>query len=207
MDFKGMNTLNFIRVLNQLADREYLFSIIAYGAAPTVYGRKPSSLMTFTKNARNLYGLWSRFKNEVCKELELEFVELKDTQDSVRVLFYRRELLDECINRKECREFLKEMGYREGLGVKDCLEQLKNRFEYICPHEIGIFLGIPVEDVLGFIAYKGENSIICKYWKVYHNPKRAKALFGSYDSARAAVREAIEKLHVHKAEDNLLFTP
>ncbi len=184
-------TLNFMTLLNELPDREYLASVIAYGTAPTVRGEKPSSLMTFTRNGRSLYDLWNTFKMETAEELKLEFMELNDKKDSVRVLFYKRELLEECINKKECREFLNSMGYRRAATLEECLHELKLRFERICPHEIGVFLGIPVEDVAGFISYKGVNSILCRYWKVYHNPDAASMLFESYDRAREHIRKAI----------------
>ena len=37
------------------------------------------------------------------------------------------------------------------------------------PHEIGLFLGYPVEDVLGFIENAGQNCKCCGCWKVYCN--------------------------------------
>ena len=37
------------------------------------------------------------------------------------------------------------------------------------PHEIGVFLGYPLEDVLGFIENGGRNCLYCGCWKVYAN--------------------------------------
>lgn len=183
--------LNFINLLKRLPARDYLLSVIAYGAAPTVREEKPSSLITFTKSGRDLYGLWSRFKAEVCGILDLEYVQLGRRPDSVRVLFYKRRLLEACINRQDCREYLHSLGYESSLELDECINRLKQRFRHICPHEIGIFLGIPVEDVVGFIRHKGGNSLLCSYWKVYHNPERARSLFESFDKARDEVKTFI----------------
>ncbi len=191
MDLQKINQLNFINLLNKLPAQDYFLSVIAYGAAPTLREEKPSSLMTFTKSNRNLYELWNKFKTDVCNELELEFVQLGHKPHSVRVLFYKRRPLEDCINRKDSREYLHGLGYEPYFELEECIDRLKQRFNHICPHEIGIFLGIPVEDVVGFIRHKGENSLICRYWKVYHEPEKARSLFESFDRAREEIRASI----------------
>ena len=79
--------LGFIELLNRLPDQEYIYSVIAYGTAPTIREKKPSSLMSFPQSGRNLYDLWHAMKWEVCRELRLEFLELSDSKDSIKVLF------------------------------------------------------------------------------------------------------------------------
>ena len=49
------------------------------------------------------------------------------------------------------------------------------------PHEIGLFLGYPPEDVAGFIRHQGSHYKLCGKWKVYGDVERAKALFCEYD--------------------------
>ena len=53
------------------------------------------------------------------------------------------------------------------------------------PHEIGIFLGYPLDDVLGFIENKGENCLFCGFWKVYSEPERARRTFEKYVYCRS----------------------
>ncbi len=189
-----INSVDFMNKINTLPDRDYLLSMIYFSAAPTIKGNKPSTLVTFTKNKRNLYDLWNTHKKFICNRLDMEYVQLRKRHNSVRVLFYKRELMEKCLFKKECRDFLNSMGYDSETTLEECIAKLKNRFEYICPHEIGIFLGIPVEDVIGFIINNGENSIICKYWKVYHNPENARLLFDSYDKARECVKSLLISL-------------
>ena len=46
------------------------------------------------------------------------------------------------------------------------------------PHEVGLFLGYPLDDVTGFIEQKGKNYKCCGIWKVYGNPtSRPRMLF------------------------------
>lgn len=60
-----------------------------------------------------------------------------------------------------------------------CMKRLKERlWEYNgFPHEIGVFLGYPLEDVVGFIQNEGRECKCCGLWKVYCNEAETKKLF------------------------------
>ena len=48
------------------------------------------------------------------------------------------------------------------------------------PHEIGLFLGYPLEDVRGFMENCGRNYRLCGCWKVYGDPEAALRCFARY---------------------------
>ena len=52
------------------------------------------------------------------------------------------------------------------------------------PHEIGLFLGYPLEDVIGFCRHKGEGCKLCGYWKVYGDVESARKSFALFDRCR-----------------------
>lgn len=93
---------------------------------------------------------------------------------SANLFSYRYESRAEVL--RELNDINKKLNAR---GVDACLERLKGRLtEYACfPHEIGIFLGYPLEDVVGFIAHKGKDCKLCGIWKVYGNVSEAGKLF------------------------------
>ena len=64
----------------------------------------------------------------------------------------------------------------------ELLDQLAERLccEGDFPHEIGVFLGYPLADVIGFIQNRGKNFTACGYWKVYTDPTAAQAEFDRY---------------------------
>ena len=64
----------------------------------------------------------------------------------------------------------------------ELLAQLAERLccEQDFPHEIGVFLGYPLADVIGFIQNRGKNFTACGYWKVYTDPTAAQAEFDRY---------------------------
>ena len=52
------------------------------------------------------------------------------------------------------------------------------------PHEIGLLLGYPIEDVVGFIEQKGKNYLYSGYWKVYGEVEKKKEIFRQYEEAK-----------------------
>lgn len=99
-------------------------------------------------------------------------------EDFVLLYVYRMSQLRQELTRQGAAELLTEYGYR-GEGVENRLARLKERlYDADCfPHEIGIFLGYPLEDVKGFIQNGGRNCKCCGMWKVYCNAAEKEALF------------------------------
>ena len=54
-------------------------------------------------------------------------------------------------------------------------------------NEMGIFLGYPVEDVVGYLKNNGENSVCVGYWKVYKNVEEKQKLFKEFEYAKESV--------------------
>lgn len=108
-----------------------------------------------------------------------------------------------CIARSCCKTagtagnpaFLLRYGYTADMDLAACLMRLQNRIaekpEF--PHEIGIFLGYPLEDVDGFITHQGENCKLCGCWKVYGNVEQARRTFASYEKCRVFLCAKLSK--------------
>src|SRR5699024_3604088 len=90
---------------------------------------------------------------------------------------------------------LDEYGY-SGMCMKQMLGRLSGRIRDFAgrgmgfPHEIGVFLGYPLEDVRGFIENEGKRYLMIGYWKVYNDLAGARMIFQEYDRAKnCAVNE------------------
>jgi len=189
--------LKFHHVLNNLSGKEYVACVIAFGVAPTLRGNKPSSILTLKKQRKDVFLIWNRYKKEICSELGLEFYELVKREDSTTVMFYRKHSLDQHLRQEKNEVYLDKIGYHIHTSFDEKLRLLRRRYSNICPHEMGIFLGIPVEDVCGFVKQQGKNCLLCRYWKVYHDPLRAQKIFDHYDCARKTIiQEVIEQYNV-----------
>ena len=68
------------------------------------------------------------------------------------------------------------------------------------PHEIGVFLGYPLEDVIGFCRHKGEGCKLCGYWKVYGDVDHAKQCFAAFDRCRDALYARLRDAQVHRQD-------
>ncbi|MDD4334046.1 MAG: DUF3793 family protein [Desulfotomaculaceae bacterium] len=181
----------YLECLNRLQGKDYLASVISFGAAPTIKDKKASSLLAFSTRRKNIFTLWHCYKQEICQEFNLEYYELKNSTEVATVLFYKRKMLEKYLANKNNLDFLNSLGYREAVTLEEKLQLLKKRFAFTCPHEVGLFLGFPVEDVKGFIDNKGKGYLLARYWKVYLNRERAEQLFKIYDRARIDAASAV----------------
>lgn len=57
---------------------------------------------------------------------------------------------------------------------------------------MGILLGYPIEDVIGFMENKGHNCLFTGYWKVYHDQAAKRKLFERFEYAKESL---IQLLH------------
>ena len=101
------------------------------------------------------------------------------------IYVYREAMLKKALENRETAEFLKTCGYG-GLNVEKAVARLKERLAQSdgFPHEIGLFLGYPPEDVQGFIQNRGQNCKCCGCWKVYGDPESATRQFARFKKCR-----------------------
>lgn len=187
----------YMNVINAMENKKYLYSLLLYLIAPTLDGVKPSTIVTLSTSGKNLDLLWSKYKKGFLEIYKINYIELKKTDKCTTILFYHKEALNKVIYNKYNLEFLKEIGYRDFSNEESFLLKLKSRFRDTCPHEIGIFLGIPLEEVRSFIQDPKRECIYCGYWKVYNDIQKAKKQFTTYDISRTnMILEVLEKEQV-----------
>lgn len=110
---------------------------------------------------------------------------LKKSERCALVYAVRKSKLAFDLQKNGVAEFLMQYGYGN-TDVEACLERLKCRLMYTdeFPHEIGIFLGYPLEDVKGFIDNAGQNSKCTGCWKVYCNECEAIKTFAKFNKCK-----------------------
>lgn len=105
------------------------------------------------------------------------------------VLIYRKRELENHLNSVEIMNFLRSLGYK-GNSLIEFLEELKLRINIrkingeTFPHEIGIFLGYPLCDIVGFLENSGRDYLYSGYWKVYSNLEETLKKFNEMDKAK-----------------------
>lgn len=107
-------------------------------------------------------------------------------KSNILIFVYNEEILRENIFNPQVSYFLDSLGYNTKANLEENLKHLAKRIRENSdfPHEIGIFLGYPFEDVIAFKENKGQNYLFSGYWKVYTNEIHAKKLFEKFTRCR-----------------------
>jgi len=159
---------------------------LVWHASPTLASIKTANLYSFRfHNKVECLETIRRF-NELMNEKGICIELLKYTGDFYLIYVYRKSHLQKVISDRDVKDFLKRYSYPTNNNISDHIESLRWRLktEKDFPHEIGIFLGYPIEDVKAFIETKGCNSVLCGDWKVYHDEDTARCLFCKYKHCR-----------------------
>lgn len=171
-----------------------LANLLVEYCSPTLAGIKTASLFNCSYGTHSrtelafILALWNSRLNS--KGISLKA--LRVSNGTALLYVYREKQLIEDFNKNGVEEFLSSCGY-DISNIPLCIERLSNR---ICesesfPHEIGLFLGYPLGDVMGFIENKGKNSLYTGFWKVYCNKNEAIKIFEKYKKCR----EIYQKLY------------
>lgn len=143
--------------------------LLISNAAETLLGEKASNLVCLKK----LGGYFSDNLIHQMQAVGIECLRLENMIGCPLLLVYRKKLLEEILGNSRIYNFLENFGYTSPI-LDQCLMKLKNRFlSEMCPDEVGIFLGYPLEDVEGFFKDRGKNAIYSGFWKVYGNKEEA----------------------------------
>ncbi len=160
-------------------------NLLAYHTAPTLLGIKCASLISLSINEYDVEGHSCYFNRRASVKGLCSRV-MCSCGKRVLLLIYSEALLKKRLSDINVRKLLRQYGYGEKMLPEDCLERLSQRIrendEF--PHEIGLFLDYPVEDVVGFISNKGGNYKLCGCWKVYGCAESARRTFANYDKCR-----------------------
>ena len=165
---------------------------LAFHAAPTLLGIKCGSLLALSVEEYDIGGISTLFAaGEYGREIKLRTVNRCSSRSLLYV--YHEGELRRVLAAPGVREFLSRYGYSEDFTAEQCLDRLCERLiEDEFPHEIGIFLGYPLEDVEGFIANCGRGCKYCGTWKVYGDVEQAKLMFERFRQCRVKLCAALK---------------
>lgn len=179
---KGEDMSHKVLEIMKKMDLQTLESQLALQCAPVLAGIKISNLLSLPKSMKIIL---SRFM----QKLNLSYFVLLENDKKIVVLLYQENALKQYLKVEQVQNFLEKMGYPKG-KMETMLFILAERYEKHMskngefPHEMGLFLGYPMEDVEGFIENDGKNFLCTGYWKVYKNKQEKTALFQQYEQAK-----------------------
>lgn len=154
--------------------------------APTLAGLKPGSLFAVPFSAKKEVTGEIRQLNRRLIAKGLRILPLSFRNNRVLLYSYRPGMVKASLKDESAAALLEQRGYPPE-NLPHCLRTLMRRLrgpsEF--PHEIGLFLGYPPEDVKGFIDQQALNSKCTGCWKVYGDRQKAEQIFSLYEKCTA----------------------
>lgn len=163
--------------------------------SPTLAGLKTGNLFPckFESKEQLLADIRRFNRSLVAKGVRI--IPIRVEEDKALIYLYRPEKLRQDLSNEDALEILRSHGYKEVPKSDRCVAELMRRFksQKNFPHEIGLFLGYPPEDVKGFIEHRDEGCKCVGYWKVYGDAKQAEKRFNSYRKCTRIYKEQYSK--------------
>ena len=176
-------------MINQL-DR-----LLAAYCSPTLVGIKPASLVSCDRTLYpDLPQRLTAYRTAFAPR-DMHFEIVCACSGRYLLLVYHRAQLERRLADQRVQRVLERFGYPVGQPLAEQLKMLKKRIALSdgFPHEIGLFLGYPIEDVVGFIRNQGRGCKLSGYWKVYGDAEAASRLFERLSRVCRAVTERVER--------------
>lgn len=171
--------------------------------SPTLAGIKTGNLFPVNLGSENELKACVREWNKSLSHKGLRIMPMRFENGRALIYVYRPSHLSKDLSESMAEDILSSLGY-SGKTPERCIGELMKRMRQSedFPHEIGLFLGYPPEDVKGFIENKACGSKCTGCWKVYGDENAAKKIFARYKKCTAiysklfADGRSLEKLTV-----------
>lgn len=155
---------------------------LALQCAPLIAGLKVSNLLIISKE--NLHQV-----RQILRGTDISYTILLVNGHKITILLYNRRELEEYLEDERVLNLFAKLGYRK-FSLDEILPVFQKRYRKYMednrsfPHEMGLLLGYPIEDVEGFIQNDGRNFLYIGYWKVYENLSEKLNLFRQFEIAK-----------------------
>ena len=155
--------------------------ILVKQCAPTLAGIKTGSLFPCPCDDRASLLADIRRLNRLLVPKGLCLLPIRYRDDQALLYLYRPAELRRDLEGALARDILRKAGYGCD-GCQRCVARLIRRFreEGEFPHEVGLFLSYPAEDVQGFIQHGSRDFKCAGLWKVYGDEEKAKRMFAQF---------------------------
>ena len=173
-------------------------------AAPTLAGLKSGSLFTVMFSDQKDMHESIRKINRTLVPKGLCLIPLQYDKGSAMIYLFRPARLQADLNDHMACALLQARGYATqtcSRCIVSLMDRLRQSAEF--PHEIGLFLGYPPEDVSAFMEHRDTGCKCVGFWKVYGDETAARKTFDRYKKCSDAYYRQWKK---GKPFDRLIIT-
>ena len=160
-----------------------------------ILGSKPAEIINIPGSKEDkeikLSEIESFFSN--CSRITYRIITTHD--GGKRVLFINEKSMEKVLSNKRCVNFLKFVGYSSDYKLNEYIDELVLRLQSEkFPHEIGVFLGYPLKDVLGFMGY-GKNELVeIRNWRIYGDKEASYEVYNNFIRDKAIMKEMVQTM-------------
>ena len=139
---------------------------LAFHCAPALAGIKPADLIALPGEGDETDALLASYSAALAGA-GISLRPLCRCRSRCLVLVYRRDRLERQLDQEEVARLLERDGYPLTGGLEAMLDHLASRMAGSggFPHEVGLFLGYPAEDVEGFRRHGGQGYKYSGLWR------------------------------------------
>ena len=167
--------------------------LVVRHASPTLAGMKTANMFLYHVKSKTELSENLRKWNRILRKKGIRAIPLRYKNQNALIYIYRVNKLACDLRDNLTESLLRERGYSPDnpqQAIKKLINELENNESF--PHEIGLFLGYPPEDVLGYIKnLKPYN--LRGYWKVYENEKEKEKIFNKFRKCTKIYCEKIKE--------------
>lgn len=160
---------------------------------PVILGSKPCEILNIPLKDINRLNKLNDIENFFNNCFKITYKIINTTDGGTRILFINKKSLSNVLDSKKCINFLKFVGYPSEYSLDSYIDILIDKLHSSeFPHEIGVFLGYPLKDVVGFMGYGKFKLSKVRYWKIYGDPEVSDMVYNRFLEDRNTMKHIIE---------------
>lgn len=160
---------------------------------PVILGSKPAEILSFPKYDEKSLHKIEEIEKYIGQCRRISYKMFKFRNSSTKIIFYNRNALDEHLREYRNMKFLKNLQYPEQYSLEIYLEHMIDKMkEGVIPHEIGVFLGYPLKDIMGFMGHTSLKLTKVNGWRIYGDPEVSDRKFKEFLDCKERIRKLLE---------------
>lgn len=156
---------------------------------PVILGVKPAEILSFPEGYNNNTEALKKFFEE---NTPLRFEEYTYCSKCTKLFIYHPKALENTLLDIKNLKFLKGMGYPEVFSIGVYVDHILNLMRQgNIPDEIGVFLGYPLKDVIGFIGHPSLKLTKVDGWRIYGDERVSHKKRQDFISAKEEIKSIL----------------
>lgn len=161
---------------------------------PVIMGVKPAEILSFPQGDKNKFENLNKIEEFFKYSSKINIEKFKSQNGCEKLFIYHKVSMKRVFENKNNRIFLKKLGYNMEKEDKEIIKELVLRMKSdVFPDEIGVFLGYPLKDVIGFFGHPYLPLTKIQGWRVYGDSKISDKVFYHFQRARSLMNKLVDE--------------